>query len=164
MDVNYLDLMTKVNQLTATDPKERLSLLRYAANHLNDYLVVKAVKEGDEFFYQKKAEHRNVGRSVLIFSGLIIALKKYRYADQKARHRKCSEEHIVSMEDLHEGRRVAAIRRRSKSSKKNLLLEHLPDLIRFQREGFSLRDMVEYLKLKDINVSRETIRRILNDN
>ena len=161
MSENYEKLVMVVDKITSTNEKERLSLLKYGAR-LNDYLVVKAIKKGDEFFYDNRKQNKEIGRGVLIYCGLIKALKKYKYADQEAMHRKATDVHIASMEELSEGRRIAAIRRRSKSSKRNQIQEHLSDLVKFQREGYSLRDMVEYLHQQKLDVSRETIRRQLN--
>lgn len=152
----------EIDRLTRTNASQRAGLLKYVGK-LTDELVVQAMKQAETYFYENRKRYKQLSRPQLVFCGLIGALHGFRHADQTAIHRKCSEEDIKSIEEVHKARRQAAMLQRSKGTKGDELLWHLPDLVEFKAAGHSLRDLQAYLKQFNINVSHETIRRKLNE-
>lgn len=160
MKIDILATILDIDRITATTPANRSLLLKYAGT-LGDELVIKAIKQGEAFFYEKRYHHKQLSRPILQYCGLIRAIKKYQYADRVAIHRKCDD--VDSIEEVHLARSKAAMLKRATPRKSCGLDMHLSELAQFQKDGYSLRDMVTYLKQRNITVSHETIRRKLNE-
>ncbi|WP_026843301.1 hypothetical protein [Citrifermentans bremense] len=160
MKLDVPGAIKEIDRLTATTASQRATLLKYTAK-LTDELVIKAFRKADNFYYDTRNSHKKLNRVMLQYCGFVRAIKEYRHLDTVAIHRKCDD--VASIEEVHEARSKAAMLQRAKPRKSAGLDLYLPDLVKFKESGYSLRDMVDYLKQRNITVSHETIRRKLNE-
>lgn len=157
-------IIERIDALTGEGSNQRDALLRYAAKSLPETLRLRALAKAQDFYYSNRAANPTSTKAELVYAGFILALKAYHYADIRSMSRKDTDKHIATIQEVHDGRRRASIKRRFPNKKKEVE-QYLDDILQSRREGHSLQDIVTWLmEAHKLNVTKEYLRRIVNAN
>lgn len=156
--LNEAELEAVINRLCETNSEERQRLLRYASK-LPERLLVRAFTAGTEFYFTRQGAE-SCGRGLLQYCGFLRDVKRLHYADTKAMKNKTSVENLPTIEEIQRARRAQAANKRKLSSKSRLLQQYIGEIIAMKNDGFSLRDIVDWLKVnKKFEISVEYLRK-----
>lgn len=153
-----------IDRLTATHEDERKRLLRYMGSKMDDKSRLKSFSAMIDYYYDNRFKFRpKLGKSVLLFCGLIRALKSLHYSDTRGLSRKDSERHVPVMEDLRRGRTAVDLRLHKQGKKRGRLEKLMAEIVELRSEGNSYQFIVNHLKkYHRIQVSSEYLRKVVN--
>lgn len=159
------DYESLINELSGSDLKKRGRLLKYAGTKLTDHLIIRALGKADDYYHRVRNTKPGIGKSLLIYCGLIAALSEYHFADTRAQSTKDAESHVLTIEEIVKSRLLVAAKRRHKPSKKKQLEQYMPDIMDLKSKGFSNRSVAaSLLEVHKIDISAEYIRRVSKGN
>jgi hypothetical protein len=154
-----------LNKITNTDQNERSRLIRYSAT-IPEQTRVRAFQQAVNSLYSSRnREYQHLGKTALLYCGLISALKKIRSADTKGMKRKGSKKIVRTIEELRRDRMdVLRKRKNSRSNKRLRLAKYLGVIWEARNNGYSLQMICDWLlETQQIKVSREYLRKVLKD-
>jgi hypothetical protein len=120
--------------------------------------------KANDYYYRVRNTKPGIGKSLLIYCGLIASLSDYHFADTRAKASKSAESHVATIEEIHKSRLLVAAKRRHKPTKKNQLEQYIPDILESRREGISYNSIATWLlEEHKIDISSEYIRRVVGN-
>lgn len=152
-----------IDRLTSTHEAERGKLFRYAGSKMSDRSRVKAVSAAIDYFYANRFElQAGLGKAVLLYCGLILAIKNLHYSDIRGLSRKDAEVHVPVMEEIRKNKMEKALKRRKQGKKMCCLAKFMGEILEARNAGCSYQLIADSLKVEHkIQVSKEYLRKVL---
>ncbi|MDD4996971.1 MAG: hypothetical protein PHI99_02400 [Syntrophales bacterium] len=161
-----MDILERLDQLTATDPKQRATLFRFMAN-LSDHergKVIAAALGKSHKYDRTHPDRERYGYVFTIEVELIKELNGRKKIVKKGLRALGTPERIQVLQDRRLGAlEKIATERKKKATKRAILEKERPAIIEARKKGYSWETIAQYIgKQHGIKVSRETVRKIVD--
>jgi len=161
-----MDIQERLDQMTATDPKQRATLFRFMAN-LSDHergKVIAAALGKSHKYDRTHPDRERYGYVFIVEVELIKELKSRREIVRKGLRAPGTPERVQVLQD----RRLGALEkidlaRKKKAPKKAILEKERSAIIEAREKGYSWETIARYIgKQHGIRISRETVRKVVD--